>query len=59
LGLHRHQKERDLASGAFFEEAERPSVVLTEDFLAGSADRITDVKKKGKGFQRFGLEYSI
>ena len=48
LGLHRHQEERDLVPGAFFEEAGRPSVVQTDDFLAGSDDRITDGRKKGK-----------
>ena len=38
-------------TGAVFEERGSPSVVLTGDYLAGSAERMTDGRKKGKGFR--------
>jgi len=51
LGWHGHQEERDLAPGAVFEEAGRPSAVLTGDFIAGSTGGMTDGRKKRKGFR--------
>ena len=60
LGWHRHQEERDLAPGAFFEEAGRHSAVLTDDFLAGSDDRMADGRKKKKGFHdSIGLDWNV
>jgi hypothetical protein len=45
------QKKRGSAPGAVFKERGRPSVVLTGDFLAGSAERMMDGRKKKKGFR--------
>ena len=46
--------------GVVFEETGRPSAVLTDDFLAGSTDGMTDGRKKRKGFHdSIGLERSI
>ena len=58
-GFHGHQKERGWAAGAVLGEKGSPSAVLTDDFLAGSDDRMTDGRKKRKGFHWFGLERSI
>lgn len=48
LGLHRRQKERGSAPGAFLGDTGRPSVVLTDDFLEGSTGGMTDGRKKKK-----------
>ena len=59
LGLASEPDGKGSARGAVFKEAGRHLVVLTGDFLAGSAVRMTDGRKKRKGFHWFGLERSI
>ena len=57
---HLHQEERDSVPGAVLEELRSPSAVLTDDFLAGSDDRMADGRKKKKGFHdSIGLDWNV